>query len=637
MKMELFSVESVKRDLAPLDFKSGCEYSPHTLSYFRYYGLDLHVIHHFGTFQSQDFTLAAHVFDPGEAQGTVFLLHGYYDHSGVHKNIIRLCIEKQYAVAVFDLPGHGLSTGVTASIDSFSQYVKALEDFFQLCQPHVTRPYYLIGHSAGGAIALEYLFKAEKPVFEKIFLLAPLVRCSYHHLSRVGYFIVNPFAKTAPRWFRYASSDRQFLKFFRDDPLQCRHFPIKWAEAYYRWNEQVKSYGAVSAEVAVIQGTKDDIVDWRHNIPFLSRKIPDIKVFYIKNARHQMMNEAEPFLSEFIGILGKQFVSITKEQTAVSKPVKIFPVFQKQGLDAMIQAYRSNMRFLPYRLKQYVWQGITGIRFLHFISHINEWALASSHTPLAQCARNVLKRLNFSLQVDWQIDPELIKGHPVIFYAQHPGYTEPLVCLGALKEFNPMVVSTAWVKNIAKPVSERIIPVPDSKEATRQELRRYKGLRKVLETVWANILTFQVVKYLQGNMPAGECKKQRRQAITSLLAALSQKESVLLFPSGGEGQKPWVGEHTVYFEKLMRIIISSRKRIPALNDLRFVPLITKSSLRALFKSQVMMGFHPVAFLFRLLPDRPFQFIIKEQIVLKNLLDQKMDSKETVNYLIQKLH
>jgi hypothetical protein len=137
-------------------------------------------------------------------------------------------------------------------------------------------------------------------------------------------------------------------------------------------------------------------------------------------------------------------------------------------------------------------------------------------------------------------------------------------------------------------------------------------------------------------MSAIECKRQRRQAISDILSTLGKKESILLFPSGGEGQKPWVEEHTVYFEKLIRIFISSKKRIPEIADLRFVPLIMKSSLRALFKSQIMIPWHPVTFLFRLLPKRPFQFIIREQIVLKNLLDQSIDSKEIVSYLMKRL-
>lgn len=305
----IWNIKLVKSEIVPLDLAANCSYSPQILSYFSYYNLNFDVIHYFGTFESQGFSLAAHVFNPGKTRGTVFLLHGYYDHTGILKNIIRLCIEKQLSVAVFDFPGHGLSTGATASIDSFSQYVIAFKDFLKLCRPHVAEPYYLVGHSTGGAVTIEYLYQTEKPPFEKVILLAPLIRCSYYHLSRIGYFLMNPFLDTAPRWFRNSSSDKRFLKFFRNDPLQCKHFPMKWADAFYAWNERFKSYDAISTTVTAIQGTGDDVVDWRYNIPFLKQKIPNLKVFYIKKARHQLMNEAEPLLDEFLKALRKQMGS----------------------------------------------------------------------------------------------------------------------------------------------------------------------------------------------------------------------------------------------------------------------------------------------------------------------------------------
>lgn len=325
-----------------------------------------------------------------------------------------------------------------------------------------------------------------------------------------------------------------------------------------------------------------------------------------------------------------------KPQTHNSKPEEIFPVFQEHGLDAMIQVYQSNMRFFSYRWKQYLWQGLTGIRFIHFLCQINDSVKELSHTPMAQSAWNALNRLAFSLSVDWRIDLELLKGYPIIFYASHPGYIEPMVSLAALKEFNPKVVATAWVKNISESVSCRIISVPDSREATLQDLRKYKGLRRILETIWANLLTFRVIKYLQGDISATECRQQRRLAIANILSTLAEHQSILFFPSGGEGQKPWIREHTAYFEKLVRIIISSQRKIPALEQLRFVPLIIKSSTRALFKSQLMMPWNPIPLLFRLLPDRPFQFVIREQIPLKDLLEKTMDSKKIVRDLMQRL-
>jgi hypothetical protein len=318
------------------------------------------------------------------------------------------------------------------------------------------------------------------------------------------------------------------------------------------------------------------------------------------------------------------------------KPEKIFSVFQKRGLDAMIQVYRSNMRSFSYRVKQYAWQGLTGVRFLHFLNQINTGAKRLSDTTMAESAADTLERLDFAVSVDWRIDRSRLKSYPIIFYAKHPGYIEPIVCMAALKEFNPKAVATAWVLNISEAVSHQIIPVPDSKEATLRGLRRYKGVRRLLETIWAYMLIFNVIKYLQGDMSPDECKRRRLLAISNVVSALSEKESVLIFPSGGEAQKPWVNEHTEAFEKLLRIIIAGRTRAPALEELRFVPLITKNSLRALYKSQVMMPWHPLSLLFRMLPDRPFQFVIQEQIALKNLLARKKNAKDIVNYLMQRL-
>jgi len=319
-----------------------------------------------------------------------------------------------------------------------------------------------------------------------------------------------------------------------------------------------------------------------------------------------------------------------------SKPEKIFPVFQKLGLDAMIRVYRSNMRFFSYRWKQYLWQGLTGIRFHHFLSQVNVGVKDLSHTPMAESAWNVLKRLAFSISVDRQIELEQLKDHPVIFYARHPGYIEPMACFAALKEFNPKVVATAWTKNLSAHVSQQIISVPDSRDATMRDIKKYKGMRRIFETIWAHILIFQVIKYLQGDIPADECRQQRQSAIAAILSALGRQESILLFPSGGDGQKPWVREHTAYFEKFIRIIITRQKRIPALEQVCFVPVIIRSSLRALFKSNIMIPWHPFTFLFRMLPDRPFQFIIREHIPLKELLKETKDSKKIVRYLMQRL-
>ena len=107
-----FHLELVKKEMKPLNLSKPQVLSSSAQKYLRYYGIYFDGIpQYLGTFQSGKYVLSAHIFHPHEAAATVFLLHGYCDHTGMLKNLIRLLVNQGLAVAVYDLPGHGLSGG----------------------------------------------------------------------------------------------------------------------------------------------------------------------------------------------------------------------------------------------------------------------------------------------------------------------------------------------------------------------------------------------------------------------------------------------------------------------------------------------------------------------------------------------
>ena len=121
--------------IEPLAAVNPAAYSDEASAYFAHYGLDCEspdTEHLFGSFQSAGFTLAAHLYQPAQYQATVVLFHGYLNHTGQFKNLIPFLLKNQYAVAVFDLPGHGLSSGRQAEIDSFDQYITVTQDFLNV-------------------------------------------------------------------------------------------------------------------------------------------------------------------------------------------------------------------------------------------------------------------------------------------------------------------------------------------------------------------------------------------------------------------------------------------------------------------------------------------------------------------------
>lgn len=293
-------VAETKSHLQPLGAES--TYSPSTIRYFKYYGLDLandKTEHFFGTFQSNSFTLAGHIFRPKKYKATIIILHGYLCHTGLLSKLIRYLLDAGFAVAVYDLPGHGLSSGEPTAIDDFSQYSDSLNDFMKVVRPQLHGTYHIISHSAGSAVMMDYLFSGRQDHFDKVIFAAPLVRSGLWSVSKIGYKICQPFAKNIFRIFRNVSSDKDFLRFVKyNDPLQAKKVSMKWIDALFKWNKKITSAKNIARLVKVIQGTNDNIVAWRYNLKFIQSKFSDVETKLIENARHELFNESAGICEE---------------------------------------------------------------------------------------------------------------------------------------------------------------------------------------------------------------------------------------------------------------------------------------------------------------------------------------------------
>jgi alpha-beta hydrolase superfamily lysophospholipase len=289
-------VLKIKEQLKPLDFSGDGRYPVLLVDYFEFYGFDFAgngLEHIFGTFESNGQPLAAHIFRPKEYKATVFVLHGYLNHCGQLRHLIRFLIEAGYAVAAFDMLGHGLSGGQRGAIEDFSQYSRALADFVNVVDEHLDGPYHIIGFSTGGSAAMDYLFTHKDNVFDTVILAAPLVRYCGWQQTKTGFRLCKPFADSVPRMHRENSSDKEFLEFNRSrDFLHLQTVPLKWVEALHNWNDRIADLSACEAKVKVIQGTSDATVDWKFNIEFIREKFTHAQITIIEGARHELFNES---------------------------------------------------------------------------------------------------------------------------------------------------------------------------------------------------------------------------------------------------------------------------------------------------------------------------------------------------------
>lgn len=164
------------RDLSDFSSSAFNEHPP-ALEYGRFYGLtDIKIKHRIGTLSSGEFTLVAQGFYAIDAVASIVIIHGFMDHTGLYGKLIRYLLEQHYNVFMVDLPGHGLSSGTPASIDSFVDYSRAAQTLIDTVSTLDTPPLQcVIGQSMGGAIAMT-LLKQRPQCYTHTILLAPLVQ-----------------------------------------------------------------------------------------------------------------------------------------------------------------------------------------------------------------------------------------------------------------------------------------------------------------------------------------------------------------------------------------------------------------------------------------------------------------------------
>lgn len=296
-----FDPAALRDSLRPLVPGEPVILTPEEDAYLRHYGIHFveefpQLAYSFGRVDSDEHAIAAHLWMPAEPRGTAVVIHGYYDHTGLYGHLIRHLIDRGFAVVCFDLPGHGLSSGEPASIETFEHYVDAFNACMAALEHHLPTPWHLFGQSTGGAVAMEWLLDRrvtrEISPFAKVVLLAPLVRPYLWPLNRVVYEVARRFIRERPRSFRSNAENEAFLEFLRDqDPLQARTLPVRWVTAMVEWRRRFESHEPVDIAPLVIQGQADRTVDWRYNMKVIERLFQP-RVFYIPEARHHLVNES---------------------------------------------------------------------------------------------------------------------------------------------------------------------------------------------------------------------------------------------------------------------------------------------------------------------------------------------------------
>lgn len=298
--------------------------------YFQHYGLEALRLDtrdvYAGFIDTGRFSLWCQVWSPPAPKGTAFVVHGYFDHLGLYRHLLERLLDKGWRVVLWDLPGHGLSSGARAAIDDFDDYQHCLTHVQTILaqQSMAPAPWLGIGQSTGGAIlATDALNRRHAAGWDGLVLLAPLVRPWGWSQASWLHLIASPFVKALPRKYRPNSTDEEFTEFLRDhDPLQPNQLSVAWVTAMRRWIPRLLARDPLDLRVMILQGEQDVTVDWEWNLAILQDKFPGAQIYRHPDARHHLVNEAEPIRRALFDALDAFIdqVAASRTETSPRKP-----------------------------------------------------------------------------------------------------------------------------------------------------------------------------------------------------------------------------------------------------------------------------------------------------------------------------
>jgi alpha-beta hydrolase superfamily lysophospholipase len=156
----------------------------------------------------------------GPAAGVVVVTHGLGEHSGRYGHVAKELAGRMLEVVMWDLRGHGRSSGDRGDAESYEVLVNDLEAVCAAFREE-GKPLFLYAHSMGGQVALRFLEERE-PECAGAVIASPWLRLAFNPpwwkqaLARLTLQVWPRFAqKTGASWARL-SRDFEHLASFPD-------------------------------------------------------------------------------------------------------------------------------------------------------------------------------------------------------------------------------------------------------------------------------------------------------------------------------------------------------------------------------------------------------------------------------------
>ncbi len=163
-----------------------------------------------------------------DPKALVAVVHGLAEHSGRYAGFAGYLVPAGYAVAAFDLRGHGRSEGRRGYVDRFEEYLDDVAIFLEMLRrSYPGLPAFLLGHSLGGTIVAAYAGTRKLEDISGLIFSGPGIKVGTS-ISAVQVFFAHLLSRLAPGMgvatldADAISRDRAVVQAYVSDPLVFR-------------------------------------------------------------------------------------------------------------------------------------------------------------------------------------------------------------------------------------------------------------------------------------------------------------------------------------------------------------------------------------------------------------------------------
>lgn len=235
------------------------------------------------------------------AKASVIIVHGLNEHCGRYGHVID-SLREDYSVFLYDQRGHGRSEGHRSHVDRFNDLVSDLKQFVEHVRQDVgNQKIFLIGHSMGGQVVLNYLGQNPQGSVTGFITSSPNIRI----LVKVNPFkkiVGKKVAERLPKLHifneiaaHFLSHDPPMVEAYKKDPLVGNKISLRLANEILVNQETILDYAQnITIPALMMHGGDDKICDPKGSVEFFNRLVSQDKTLKLfEGMYHEIFNEVE--------------------------------------------------------------------------------------------------------------------------------------------------------------------------------------------------------------------------------------------------------------------------------------------------------------------------------------------------------